>query len=148
MTIRSSALGFLLLLAACQTPTAASGTTDSHPIERYLTFAPGADDWVRTELYFGFSRDGKPAVTDANWQQFLASEVTPRFPDGFTIVPARGQWQNGKGQIDMEESRVLVLFTAPTAESNVKIEAIRAAFVQRFGMESVLRVTSPAKVAF
>ena len=48
----------------------------------------------------------------------------------------------------MEESRVLVLFTAPSSEANQKLEAIRSAYVQRFNMESVLRVTSPAKVAF
>lgn len=145
---RSSSLVILLLLAACQTPTAASSPAEHHPIEKYLSFAPGADDWVRTELYFGFSHAGKPVVTEALWQEFLRTEVTPRFPDGFTIIPARGQWQNGKGQIDLEESRVLVIFSAPSAENNQKLDAIRAAFVERFQMESVLRVTSPAKVAF
>jgi hypothetical protein len=137
------------LLSACQTPAAAApAQVYRHPIEQYLEFAPGADDWVRTELYFGFSHDGKVVVSEDTWQQFLHDEVTPRFPDGFTVVPARGQWQNGKGVVELEETRILVLFTPPAPGANQKIEAIRAAFLQKFGEDSVLRVTSPSKVAF
>src|SRR5579862_5431832 len=80
-----------LALAGCQAT--APAPKQHHPIEQYLEFAPGADDWVRTELYFGFARDGKPVVSDADWEQFLNTEVTPRFRAGFTVIPAHGQWE-------------------------------------------------------
>ncbi len=33
----------------------------------------------------------------------LAAEVTPRFPDGLTVVEAGGQWRDGKGAIGSHE---------------------------------------------
>ncbi len=142
----SLALALPAGLAGCRTTSQVPAP--HHAIERYLEFAPGDDDWVRTELFFGFERDGKPVVSESDWEDFLRTEVTPRFRGGFTVIPARGQWENGHGTIDVEQSRILVIYTAPRPEANDKIEAIRAAFLQRFGVESVLRVTSPAKVSF
>src|SRR4051812_11381903 len=102
-----------------------------------------AGESVRNELYFGFNRAGHPVVSEEAWRDFVAAEVTPRFPSGFTVVPAHGQWQNDGGAIDSEESRVLIVFAPASPEVSVAIEAIRKAYVARFGMESVLRVTSP-----
>src|SRR5437016_3726037 len=51
----------------------------------------------RTELYFGRSIPGGGEVSAAEWQRFLADVVTPRFPNGFTIVDAAGQYREKKG---------------------------------------------------
>ncbi|MBM3831973.1 MAG: DUF3574 domain-containing protein [Verrucomicrobia bacterium] len=40
--------------------------------------------WLRTELYMA-------AVDSEGWRDFLAINVTPGFPDGFTVVDAYGQ---------------------------------------------------------
>ena len=47
----------------------------------------------QVKLYFGSSVRGRPFVTE--WSQFLASEVTPKFPGGLTVSDARGQWRSG-----------------------------------------------------
>ena len=56
--------------------------------------------WIRTELYFGLAvppgPDGQPAgqVSEEDWQWFLDEEITPRFPEGLTILEAGGQWRS------------------------------------------------------
>src|SRR5262245_20410541 len=47
-----------------------------------------SDAYYRTELYFGRSIPGGGQVSDNEWEKFLADVVTPRFPDGFTILNA------------------------------------------------------------
>ena len=37
---------------------------------------------------------GRGKASDARWRQFLAREVTPRFPDGLTVYETYGQWRN------------------------------------------------------
>src|SRR5690606_25210715 len=56
----------------------------------------GASDWVRTELYFSLGEwtEGAPdREAEAAWRGFLDREVTPRFPDGLTVVDVYGQWR-------------------------------------------------------
>src|SRR5262245_56105688 len=54
--------------------------------------------FARTELYFGTATSGGP-VTDAQFQDFVDREVTPRFPDGLTITKAEGRFRNEAGDI-------------------------------------------------
>lgn len=97
--------------------------------------------WQRTELYVG-------AVPAEDWKQFLADTVTPRFPAGFTVLDAYGQWRSPAGDIRSLPSRVLVILHPPDAASEEGIEEIRSAFKKRFGHLSVLRATAPASVRF
>jgi Protein of unknown function (DUF3574) len=53
----------------------------------------------QVELYFGSSVKGRPFVTEWAWSQFLASEVTPKFPDGLMVSGAHGQRRSGHGRI-------------------------------------------------
>jgi len=97
--------------------------------------------WLRTELYMG-------AVPAEDWKQFLADTVTPKFPAGFTVLDAYGQWRSPAGEIRSLPSRVLVILHPPDAASEEGIEEIRTAFKKRFGHVSVLRATAPASVRF
>lgn len=117
------------------------------------TGAGGASDWVRTELYFspGEWTENAPAPeTEAAWRGFLDREVTPRFPDGLTVVDVYGQWRGAAAgsPVLREHSRLLVVFHPRSAEADTKIEAIRAAWKQSRGEESVLWVSEPASVRF
>lgn len=47
--------------------------------------------WNRTELYFGTGRPDGSVVSDAEFQQFVDIQVTPRFPDGLTLLAGYGQ---------------------------------------------------------
>jgi hypothetical protein len=103
---------------------------------------------ARLELLFGMSRRDAPPVSDGEWQSFVDEEVTPRFPDGLTIVQGYGQWRNSKGVIAKEDSRVLMVWHEPKPDSEARIEAIRNAYKARFKQESVMRVDSFSCVSF
>lgn len=100
-----------------------------------------AEKFFRTELYFGMDKPGG-AVTDEEWDKFLADEVTPRFPAGFTVLEALGQYRDVSGKIVKEKSRCLILLYSKKERraSGEKIEQIRAAYKQKFQQESVLRL--------
>lgn len=111
-----------------------------------------AKSFLRTELYFGTMKaDGSP-VTDEEWQKFLAEEVTPRFPDGFTVLAGYGQFRDSGGKIVRENSFVLILLypLKIRKSSSRKIEQIRRAYIKTFQQQSVLRVDyqQAARVSF
>ncbi len=107
--------------------------------------------WVDTKLYFGLGPADVPdkGVSEAAWRDFLDTEVTPRFPAGLSVLDVYGQWQ-GKGQKTPGRirSKMLIVDYPVTVENTAKIEAIRAAWKQRTGDQSVLRVTQPVDVSF
>jgi hypothetical protein len=113
---------------------------------------PGhAQGWVDTRLYFGLGPADDPTkgVSEAAWRDFLDREVTPRFPDGLSVLDVYGQWQ-GKSETTPERIRtkLLVIDYADTPENRAKIDQIRSAWKQRTGDESVMKVTEPADVSF
>jgi hypothetical protein len=107
--------------------------------------------WVDTRLYFGLgpADHSEQGVSERQWRDFLDKEVTPRFPDGLSVVDVYGQWQ-GKNENAPERlrSKLLIIDYLDNAENRAKIEAIRAAWKQRTGDQSVLKVTEPADVSF
>jgi hypothetical protein len=107
------------------------------------------DIWQRTELYFGTQRLGKSDVTDREFFLFVDEEITPRFPDGLTLLTGYGQFRNAQGDIIQERSKVLILFfPRDTKDADKKVEEIRAAYKKTFSQESVLRVDSLARISF
>ena len=108
----------------------------------------GATAMTRLELLFGMGRKGGGEIGEAEWRAFLDAEVTPRFPDGLTVLGGYGQWRNPAGEIAKEGSKVLVVWYKAVPGSEAKIEAIRAAYKARFGQESVLRVDGSSCVSF
>ena len=108
----------------------------------------GATLWLRTELFFGCAKPDGTAISAAEWEAFLDAEITPRFPEGLTVLEAAGQWQEADGDIIEEHSKVVLLLYPQAAqeESHAEIEAIRAAYEQRFGQEAVLRADEPRPV--
>jgi hypothetical protein len=140
-----------LALAACAhkpiAPTvAAAPTLQGDPAHPGFT-----NGWVDTKLYFGLGPIDRPdqGVSEADWRGFLDREVTPRFPDGLSVLDVYGQWQ-GRAQTTPERlrSKMLIIDYPDTAENRAKIEAIRAAWKQKTGDQSVMRVTEPAGVSF
>ncbi len=87
-------------------------------------------------------------VSDLEWQQFLDSEITPRFPDGLTVLDAYGHYRNSQGNLTREKTKLVILIYKNSPEKNQAIQAIIDSYKQKFQQESVLRVTSLAEVAF
>ncbi len=107
----------------------------------------GEQSFVIDSLYFGGAySDG--VVTPIEWQTFVDDVVTPRFPQGFTVLTAAGQYRTAAGMIQHEPSWVLQLVHADDAASEAAIRDIRAAYQAQFRQEAVLRVRSQGCVSF
>jgi hypothetical protein len=102
--------------------------------------------WAQDTLYFGMSKPGG-SVSPADWQGFVDSEISPRFPDGLTQLAADGQWRTGD-KIEKEGSRVLILVHQDNASAEAKIAEIVASYKNRFQQESVLRVKQRVQASF
>ncbi|MEW6731514.1 MAG: DUF3574 domain-containing protein [Acidobacteriota bacterium] len=102
------------------------------------------DSFARTELYFGSAKPDGSVVTPEQFQQFLDQVITPRFPDGLTLLVGLGQFRDSTGTIIKERSMLLILLypTSAKNQSSEKIEEIREAYKQAFQQESVLRSDS------
>jgi hypothetical protein len=108
----------------------------------------GASTMARLELLFGAGAPGGREIGEGDWRAFLDAEVTPRFPDGLTVLSGYGQWRNSAGVIAKESTRALLIWYRPGADVNANIEAIRGAYKTRFGQESVMRVDGTSCVSF
>ena len=88
-------------------------------------------------------------ISDAAWAEFLATIVTPRFPDGLTVLDGYGQWRNpSTGEIGHEASTLVEIVTSDTTETAARLEQIRDAYKTRFGQQSVGLVTTASCAAF
>ncbi|MGW7531955.1 DUF3574 domain-containing protein [Amycolatopsis sp. NPDC054798] len=111
--------------------------------------SPDSSLWKRTELYFGTSKPGGGEVSEKEFADFSAKDITPRFPDGFTQLEGTGQWRSGTGTVVREHSIVLVVLYPPTNQhANDDLEQIRTDYKHLFDQESVLRTDSTARVSF
>jgi hypothetical protein len=104
----------------------------------------GAQPFVRTELYFGTARpDG--IVTEQEFRHFVDHHVTPRFPDGLTLIKGDGQFRSEGSVVVKEQSFVLILlYPYDTRDECLRrIERIRFLYKQEFDQQSVVRVDHP-----
>ena len=79
---------------------------------------------------------------------FVDAEVTPRFPDGLTVVKADGQFRGEDNNIIKEKSFVLILLYPfeSYSKSSQRIQRIRDLYKEQFKQQSVLRVDDPYTV--
>ena len=87
-------------------------------------------------------------VSDAAWDEFLRDEITPRFPDGLTVLDAAGQWRDSSGSVIRERAKLVIVLAGPGDGSLGRMEEISERFRYRFGQESVLRTTGETCAAF
>jgi Protein of unknown function (DUF3574) len=92
---------------------------------------------LEVDLYFGRDKQGGGEVSDAEWAQFLADTVTPRFPDGLSVLNVEGQAREPSGGIVRERTKLLVVvvFDAPAHQGRVR-ELVQA-YNGRFGQHGV-----------
>jgi hypothetical protein len=101
------------------------------------------------KLLFGRGAYGRRLVTDSGWRDFLAREVTPRFPDGLTTFDAAGQWRDPpSGTISREASKVVMIAFRGDPTAHERLNAIAEAYKRRFSQKSVGIVISSACVSF
>jgi hypothetical protein len=91
-------------------------------------------------LYFGTQKPEGGVVSDVEWQQFLADEITSRFPSGLTTWEASGQWRDAHNVIEREKTHIVQLVHPVNGEDEGRIVTIIATYRKRFAQEAVLRV--------
>lgn len=103
--------------------------------------------WVRIELCFALPGLGNSSGEDA-WSGFLDEEVTPAFPDGWSVVRSFGQWRNRAGRLERAVTPILLIVARDSQATHQRLKRLTAAWKERTGEESVLRVITPATVSF
>ena len=94
-------LSLLLALVACaEADSATPGTSDC---------PEGLEPAVEYRLYFGLTDGGGTEISQEEWQWFLDRIITPRFPNGLTVLEAYGQWDPPTGDLVRQSTRVLVV---------------------------------------
>jgi hypothetical protein len=123
--LKSRSKAILLALAAMCLAEGASAQSCSPPLKTAL----------EVDLYFG-----RAVVSDAQWAAFLAEEVTPRFPDGLSVLDVAGQYRAPGGPIVRENSKLMAIIVFDAPAHDTKVQAIVDAYKMRFRQQSVLRV--------
>lgn len=110
---------------------------------------PGQKPMLVTQLFFGLDVPHKGQLAERVWRRFLKDEVTPRFPDGFTVFDAYGQWQSPKTSVIGRERTKVVEIAAPQSpDLTMRLTDIVRAYESKFHQESVGVVTIPGCGAF
>jgi hypothetical protein len=99
---------------------------------------------VQVDLYFGRDKGVKGEVTESEWSNFLAEEVTAKFPDGLTVVDINGQFRDpASGRIVRERGKLLIVVVFDAPNHNARVEQVVKLYNTRFGQHSVFRTERP-----
>lgn len=107
--------------------------------------APPARAMPEVELFFGRGLPGGGMVSERDWQRFLDETVTPRFPDGLSVLDAEGQWRNGD-VVQRERTKLLLIVAPPAPDLEARLAAVIDGYKQRFQQQAVLRIDRTACV--
>lgn len=109
----------------------------------------GFTTMVRGEMFLGRNIGPTEAVSEEDLRGFLDTEVTPRFPDGFTVHDGAGQWRDvAAADIIRERAKVLVIVMRNDGDGRRRLQAVGEAYKARFKQQSVLMAMTPACAAF
>ena len=109
----------------------------------------GQQPRLMAELTFGRDIGRHVGVSEAAWRRFLDREVTPRFPDGLTVVSALGQWRDrNTGTVVREPSKLVMIVLPGNADDQTRLDAVVAAYKRQFQQQSVGVIVQPACAAF
>ena len=105
--------------------------------------------WHEYRLFMGRGSGGAEVVSEEDWAAFLADTITPRFPDGLSVIDVAGQGTNADGTIERERTKMLLILVPSADETALnRINEIGAEYKRQFTQDAVLRVVAPACVAF
>jgi Protein of unknown function (DUF3574) len=137
IALASAAIGMLLLSTAVQ------AGPEIIPCDGALQAQQVA------QLFFGRNVEDRARVSEADFSGFVLREVSPRFPDGFTVIDAAGQWRDARRGTIVHEASKIIEIVLPAGEDNrVKIEAIVEAYKLQFQQQSVGLIVAAACVRF
>jgi hypothetical protein len=100
------------------------------------------------EIIFGRNVRERLVVSEAAFTEFVSVEITPRFPDGLTIINGSGQWRDPQGSNVRERAKVVVMTFNDSAQRRVDLVAIADSYKRRFDQQSVLTQVRDVCVSF
>jgi len=104
---------------------------------------------VVAELLLGRNIGAREGVTETAFRSFLAREVMPRFPSGFSVLDMRGAYRDPKtGRTVAERGKRISVVTEDAARDLPRLREVGEAYRRRFQQHSVGLVTLPACAAF
>jgi len=104
---------------------------------------PAGQAQLRTAQLFLSARP--PAkITDSDIRKFVDAEVTPRFPQGVTVVDGGGQWRGDENRLIREAAKVVLIVLPEKGDPAGKVQAVRAAYRSRFKQDAVVVLPPPA----
>jgi hypothetical protein len=110
---------------------------------------PNEQPMLVTQLFFGTSIKGRGPITAKEWTAFVRRDVAPRFPDGFTVYEAQGEWLNPLSHsVVREKSKVMIIATADTAQARTSITEVSELYRKAFRQQSVGVITRRECAAF
>lgn len=134
--IRGCAAALMMMVAGCATLPAPA--------------CPGSGEpKLVAQLLFGRNIGDRLGVSDVDFRRFVDVEVTPRFPDGFTVLDARGQYRDSeRNRIIREPSKMIVVVLGDEARDAPRLKEIAEAYKARFRQQSVGIITQRGCAAF
>ena len=103
---------------------------------------------LAVDMFFGRDIAGRAPVSDAEWTGFAGTEVTPRFPEGFTVVQGSGQWLNpATHSIGREASIVVRAVVVPAPDLAARVRAVKDDGTE-VAFTAVVRVDTPQEVEY
>ena len=136
-----------LPLACALTALAALAPASAHSQGAVPCRAP-AQSMQGIERRFGRSVEGRLVVGGREWVRFLAREITPRFPDGLSVVDAAGQYKTADGRIAHEPSKLVIIVAPEGSETQDRVAVIEAAYKKQFRQQKVVVVTRAVCASF
>lgn len=101
------------------------------------------------ELFFDRDIDGHGPLTEAEWATFVAEEITPDFPDGFTVFDGEGRWRNPRtGRIAGGRTKIVLIATTRSRDLPRRLAAVIDAYKTEFRQQSVGVITRDSCAAF
>jgi hypothetical protein len=114
-----------------------------------LAVCPSGLKPLRTaQMVFGRNIGEKPGVSESDWQDFVDREVATRFPAGFTVMDAVGQWRGDEGQHVREPSKVLLIVLSGAPHESERLAGLARAYKHQFHQQSVLLMEQAACATF
>jgi hypothetical protein len=107
---------------------------------------PVGQSQLRTAQLF-LSAKPPAKISDSDIRRFVDAEVTPRFPEGVTVVDGGGQWLGDQNRLIREAAKVVMIVLPERGDPAGKVEAVRAAYRAKFKQDSVVVLPPPACVA-
>lgn len=104
---------------------------------------------LSAELLFGRKIGDRVGVGETDFRRFVDQEVTPRFPDGLTILDASGHYRDReRGRLIREPSKLVLIATSDESANREKLAGIAEAYKRRFSQQSVGLILKPACASF